>query len=57
MSEQTRDTNDNRLLTLAALALLAMAVLSGCNTVSGLGEDMSAAGDAITDEAEEEKAD
>lgn len=34
---------------IAALALLALA---GCNTVEGAGEDISTAGEAISDEAE-----
>ena len=35
------------------LTLLALAALAACNTVSGAGEDLGAAGSAITDEAEE----
>ena len=35
------------------LTLLALATLAACNTVSGAGEDVRAAGSAITDEAEE----
>ena len=31
------------------------AVLSGCNTMSGVGEDMQSAGDAIEDSAEKNK--
>jgi predicted small secreted protein len=35
------------------LILLAMAALSACNTMSGAGKDVSAAGSALTDEANE----
>lgn len=35
------------------LTMLALAMLAACNTVSGAGEDIGAAGDAITDEAED----
>ena len=35
---------------LAALALLALAA---CNTVEGAGHDISTAGDAVTDEAQD----
>ena len=35
------------------LALLAAVTLAACNTLQGAGEDISTAGAAITDEAEE----
>lgn len=35
------------------LAFFAALALSACNTVGGLGEDMSAAGSAVTSESEE----
>lgn len=35
------------------LALLALAALSACNTMRGAGQDVSAAGSALTDQAEE----
>jgi entericidin B len=35
------------------LTLLALATLAACNTVSGAGQDVRAAGSAITEEAEE----
>lgn len=35
------------------LVLVALAALSACNTVRGAGQDVSAAGNAITDEARE----
>jgi predicted small secreted protein len=35
------------------LALIAAAALSACNTVKGMGRDMSAAGGAVTNEAQE----
>jgi entericidin B len=41
---------------LAALLLLGLAIgLSGCNTISGAGEDVSAAGEAMSDTAEDVK--
>ena len=36
-------------------ALLMMLVLSGCNTVEGMGEDVSAAGGAVSDTADDVK--
>ena len=39
----------------ALLALASLAPLAGCNTVSGLGQDVEAAGEAITGTAEETK--
>jgi entericidin B len=35
------------------ITLLALATLAACNTVSGAGQDLGAAGSAITEEAEE----
>lgn len=35
------------------LAVLALLVLAACNTVEGAGRDISTAGHAITDEAQE----
>jgi predicted small secreted protein len=35
------------------LAILAMLTLAACNTLQGAGQDVSAAGDALTDEATE----
>lgn len=34
---------------------LNVAILSGCNTMSGVGEDMESAGDAIEDSADKNK--
>lgn len=39
----------------ASLALPALAILPGCNTVEGAGKDISAGGHAIKDEAQEHK--
>jgi predicted small secreted protein len=39
----------------AALAFLLAAAAAACNTVQGVGEDVSAAGDAIDDAAEDAK--
>ena len=36
-----------------ALAIIAMLILAACNTMKGAGQDVSAAGDALTDEATE----
>lgn len=36
---------------LVPLLLVVSAVLSGCNTIEGAGEDLESAGDAIEDEA------
>lgn len=35
------------------LAMLAILTLAACNTLQGAGQDVSAAGDALTDEATE----
>jgi len=35
------------------LALVAVLALSACNTMQGAGQDVSAAGSALTDEAQE----
>ena len=37
---------------LAAVALLALLVLSACNTVQGIGRDVRSAGDVIEDAAD-----
>lgn len=34
------------------LTLVTMVIFTGCNTVKGLGEDVSKAGDKVTDTAE-----
>lgn len=55
-------TNDNARKTLTrrsgfviGAALLVPLFLTGCNTVSGLGEDVEAAGDAIEKSADKNK--
>ena len=35
------------------VALFVMSALSGCNTVKGMGEDVSATGDAMSDTAQD----
>ena len=40
---------------LALIALTAMTVLSACNTISGAGKDVSAAGSAVSSGAQEVK--
>jgi entericidin B len=35
------------------VALFMMSALSGCNTVKGMGEDVSATGDAMSDTAQD----
>jgi predicted small secreted protein len=43
-------------MSIAALVLLAAsAILSGCNTTAGIGKDMSAAGQAIAKDANDNK--
>ena len=42
-------------LSLLMIALLASVSLSACNTVKGVGQDMSAAGDKIEKEANQNK--
>ena len=42
-------------IAVALFTLILMLGLNGCNTMSGIGEDLEAAGDAIEDEAEENK--
>jgi entericidin B len=50
-------TSHNRLLPLLLLALLVLAVssLTACNTVAGAGQDVSAAGRAVTKGADKVK--
>jgi predicted small secreted protein len=49
-------TIDNRRTFLTAtMAALCAALVSGCNTVEGVGQDIENAGDAIGDKAREEK--
>ena len=40
---------------LSALALLICLAAAGCNTVSGLGKDVSSAGDAVSNAADKHK--
>ena len=39
----------------ALIALAAMTLLSACNTISGMGKDVSAAGNAVSSSAESVK--
>lgn len=49
-------TIDNRRSVLTATAaILCGALLGGCNTIEGVGQDIENAGDAIGDEAREQK--
>lgn len=41
--------------TAALIALLLVGLQAGCNTTAGVGKDVSAVGDAVTDTAEENK--
>jgi len=41
--------------TLAALFALSLVSLAGCNTVAGAGQDVSAAGQGVTNAAEKSK--
>jgi predicted small secreted protein len=47
-----RQRGFDRVLQLAALVVLTALALSGCNTVSGVGEDIGAAGGAIDQTSE-----
>jgi len=40
-------------MSMLIITLVALATLTACNTVSGAGQDVRAAGSAITEEAEE----
>ncbi|KFF48044.1 MULTISPECIES: entericidin A/B family lipoprotein [Salinicola] len=40
-----------RLIALSLLALLGAGILSGCNTVSGAGQDIEEGGEAVQDAA------
>ncbi len=42
-------------ITLMSLLLLSSFGLAACNTISGMGQDVEAAGDAVSDTAEETK--
>jgi predicted small secreted protein len=42
-------------ISLISLLLLSSFGLAACNTISGMGEDVGAAGDAMSDTAEETK--
>ena len=46
---------DKRFLGLIALCLMLLGGITGCNTVRGVGQDMEAAGEGLSDEAEEKK--
>ncbi len=52
-SETTHETprRTGFIIVAATLAALSGAVVSGCNTVEGAGDDIEAAGDAISDTA------
>jgi entericidin B len=41
--------------TIAALFALSMIALAGCNTVAGAGQDVSTAGNSVTNAAEKAK--
>lgn len=59
MTEQTKpqglDITTSRHSLLLGVALLVPLALTGCNTVSGIGEDVEAAGGAIEESAEKNK--
>lgn len=42
-----------RLSALLLLAMFSMSVLSGCNTMAGLGKDVEKVGDKVEDKAED----
>ena len=49
--------NRRKFVTAAMLLCGSAALLSGCNTVEGVGRDLANAGDAIEDEAREQRRD
>jgi len=51
----TREEIMKRLIALLMIAGSAMTALAGCNTISGAGEDVSAAGHAVTNTADKSK--
>lgn len=53
MSEKERSVARRSLL--AGAMLVSIAVLTACNTVEGVGEDVEAAGDAVADTARDAK--
>lgn len=54
-SDATRVVNEreNSQMPKTILAVLALLALAACNTMEGAGRDISTAGDAITDEAQD----
>jgi len=42
-----------RLLALMVLSMFSIGMLSGCNTMAGLGQDVEKAGEAIEEEAKD----
>lgn len=44
---------ESKFAKLFALSLIAMSVLTGCNTIQGAGEDMEQAGEEVQEEASE----
>jgi entericidin B len=51
--ERARSNEETKRMPKAIFVLLVLVTLAACNTISGAGEDVRAAGSAITDEAEE----
>ena len=47
--------NCRRTATASLFILFLLGSLAACNTTAGIGEDVSAVGDAVTDSAEENK--
>ncbi|MDY6991300.1 MAG: entericidin A/B family lipoprotein [Pseudomonadota bacterium] len=41
----------------SVLLMIMLLILSGCNTIAGMGEDLEAAGGSIEESAEKEKRD
>jgi len=50
---RSRPTEKTTMIRNILLALAAIAALSACNTMKGAGKDVSAAGDAVSDQATE----
>jgi predicted small secreted protein len=51
--DRRRRSRLEKYMTKAALTLIALLALAACNTMQGMGEDVSTAGDAISDNATE----
>lgn len=53
MTDRQAEPSLLNIRSIAGLLLAGLFVLSGCNTVAGLGEDVETAGEAMSDKAED----